>query len=104
MLGVAVLALGWLVLVDGLQPGNMADAFGYALSEEHLSSHLQVFWVLDKLEEYHCFLPSPQLLLIHSCIIRMEQKERSQMQEWSLIISRMKHIGICCKSRGFRSG
>lgn len=63
MLGFLILALGWLVLVDGLQLGNMADTFGYALSEEHLSSHLQVFWMLDELEEYHCFLPSPELLL-----------------------------------------
>lgn len=65
-LGVFVLALGWPVLGDGLQLGDMADTFGHALSEEHLSSHLQVFWVLDELEENHCFLACSQLLLWYS--------------------------------------
>lgn len=65
-----ILALGLTVLGDGQQLGDVADTFGHALSEEHLSSHLQIFWVLDELEENHCFLPCPQLLLWYiGCII-----------------------------------
>lgn len=52
-----------MVIGDGLQLGDVADTFGDALSEEHLSPDLQILWVLDELEENHGFLPSPQLLL-----------------------------------------
>lgn len=62
-LSLIVLALGRPVLGDGLQLGDVADAFGHALSEEQLSSHLQVFWVLEELEHDNCFFPCPQLLL-----------------------------------------
>lgn len=62
-LGVFVLALGRSVLGDGLQLGDVADTFSHALSEEHLSSHFQVLWMLEELEEDHCFLACPQLLL-----------------------------------------
>lgn len=64
--GFVILALGWPVLGDGLQLADVADTFGHALSEEHLSSHFQIFWVLDKLEENRCFLTCPQLLLQYS--------------------------------------
>lgn len=62
-LGFVILALGWQVLGDGLQLGDVADSFGHALSEEQLRSYLQVFRVLDELKEDHCFLTCPQLLL-----------------------------------------
>ncbi len=65
-LGFVILTLGWSVLGNGQQLVHVADTFGHALSEEHLSPHLQVFWVLDELEENHCFLACPQLLLWYS--------------------------------------
>lgn len=62
-LGFLVFALGWYVLGDGLQLGDMANTFGHTLPEEHLSTHLQVLWMFDELEENHGFLSSPQLIL-----------------------------------------
>ena len=55
--------MGWLVLADGLQLCDVADTFGHALSEEHIGSHLQIFWVLDEFEANHCFFSCSQLLL-----------------------------------------
>lgn len=62
-LDILILVLGWQVLDDGLQLGDMANTFGHTLSEKHLSTHLQVLWMLDELEKNHRFLPCPQLLL-----------------------------------------
>lgn len=62
--GFLILPLKMLVVIGyGLQVGDMTNAFGHSLPEEHLSPHLQILWVLDELEENHCFLPCPQLLL-----------------------------------------
>lgn len=55
--------MGWLVLDNGLQLGDMADALGQALSKEHLGPDLQVLWVLYEPEENYCLLPGSQLFL-----------------------------------------
>lgn len=72
-LGFIVLVLGWLVVGDGLQLGDVADTFRHPLSEKHLCSHLQIFWVLDELEENDCFLSCPQLLLWFSDVAKRGQ-------------------------------
>lgn len=55
--------MGGLVLGDGLQLGDLADALGHALSEEQLGPHLKVLWVLDEPEAHHRLLSRPQLVL-----------------------------------------
>ena len=48
---------------NGLHIGDMADAFGDTLPEQQLGAHLQVLWVFQEAETYHCLLPCPQLVL-----------------------------------------
>ena len=48
---------------NGLHIGDMADALGDTLPEQQLGAHLQVLWVFQEAETYHCLLPCPQLVL-----------------------------------------
>lgn len=97
MLGLILISsLGWLVLDDGKQLGDVPDTFGYPLSEENLCSHLQIFWMLDELEENHRFLSRPQLLLLYSGVAREQESNKGR------IINEIGDLGqIQQQKRGF---
>lgn len=52
---------------NGLHISDMADALGDTLPEQQLGTHLQVLWVFQEAETYHCLLPCPQLVLQQIC-------------------------------------
>lgn len=52
---------------NGLHISDMADALGDTLPEEQLGTHLQVLWVFQEAEAYHCLLPCSQLVLQQTC-------------------------------------
>lgn len=51
------------ILRNGMQLGDVADALGDTLSEEHLGPRLQVLGMLEEFKLDVCFFPCPQLLL-----------------------------------------
>lgn len=57
-----------LVLRQGLQFGDLSDAFGNSVSKQQLGSHFEVLRMLDELESCHCFLTCAQLLLTQRMI------------------------------------
>ena len=85
-LGCLVLAVGRLVLGDGLQLGDLADALGHALSEEQLGPHLEVLWVLDEAEAHHRLLSCSQLIL-KGWMEGESEDRRSLTEDSSFILS-----------------